>query len=323
MKKTILFIVGLLVCSALVLSITVFIWWTEELKAPSTSAQTHTVLVIKGSSAEQIATKLFEAKVIKSVFVFRAYVKFTHKAANLPVGEFEIPGNLSVPQVIAFLQKGPQEVWVTLPEGLRREQISSKIGAAVGFTDTQTKAFASSFLTLTKDDEGYLFPETYLVPKDVTPEKAISFLKNTFEKKFPNSTKEQVILASLLERETRTDSEKPIIAGILQNRIALGMPLQVDASVQYAKANATCAPNCTEWWPTVYLDDYKLKSAYNTYEFSGLPPAPIANPGLSSLEAAANPSKNDYLYYIHDKNGVVHFAKTYDEHLANVQKYLR
>jgi UPF0755 protein len=110
------------------------------------------------------------------------------------------------------------------------------------------------------------------------------------------------------------------------NRIRLGMPLQVDATVQYAKANLSCEGTgypCSEWWPTVYLEDYKLKSPYNTYLISGLPPAPIASPGLSSLQAAANPEDNDYLYYIHDKSGVVHYAKTYDEHLANVQKYLR
>ena len=103
------------------------------------------------------------------------------------------------------------------------------------------------------------------------------------------------------------------------------MPLQVDATVQYAKANAKCRMQNVEcaWWDTVYLEDYKLKSPFNTYQILGLPPAPIASPGSASLQAVVHPTKSDYLYYIHDKNGVIHYARTLDEHNANVQKYLR
>lgn len=326
MKKTVLIIVFCLFLLVLGSSAVGFAWFISELKAPSSNAQTHAVLITKGSSAEQIANKLFEAKVIKNVFVFRAYVKYTKQASALPVGQFEIPGNLSVSEVIAFLKKGPQEVWVTFPEGMRREQYAERVSSALSHTDSQARTFRDAFLEDSKGQEGYLFPETYLIPKDTSSPKMVSILVNTFKKKAPNAPKDIVILASLLERETRTDSEKPMIAGILTNRIRLGMPLQVDATVQYAKANLSCdgtgAP-CADWWPTVYLDDYKLKSSYNTYVISGLPPAPIASPGLASLQAASNPSENDYLYYIHDKSGLVHFAKTYDEHLSNVQKYLR
>lgn len=323
MKKTLIIGIVLVILGALIACTASFVWYVQQLKAPSTSSQTHSVLITKGSNADQIAGKLFEAHVIRNKFAFRLYVKLTHKASTLPVGEFEIPGNLSVQEVISFLQKGPQEVWVTIPEGLRREQIPSRVSAALSYSETQAKSFSDTFLALTENDEGYLFPETYLIPKDITPVKMVSLMKNTFEKKFPNSTKDEVILASLLERETRTDSEKPTIAGILNNRIAIGMPLQVDATVQYAKSDATCGSSCTEWWPTVYLEDYKLKSPFNTYLINGLPPHPISSAGIASLEAAAAPEKNEYLYYIHDKTGLVHFAKTYDEHLANIQKYLR
>ena len=103
------------------------------------------------------------------------------------------------------------------------------------------------------------------------------------------------------------------------------MPLQIDATVQYVKANSSCKSdpqNCT-WWPTVYLEDYKLNNPFNTYVITGLPPAPISNPGLASLQAAANPTKNNYYYYIHDTNGNIHLASTLAEHNANVAKYLR
>ncbi len=326
MKKTVLIVVLFLFLLVVGSSTVGFVWFMSELKAPSTDPQTHSVLITKGSSAEQIANKLFEAKVIKNVFVFRAYVKYTKQASALPVGQFEIPGNLSVSEVISFLKKGPQEVWVTFPEGMRREQYPERISNALSHTDSQARAFRDTFLEDSKNEEGYLFPETYLIPKDITATKMVSILVNTLKKKAPNTTKDAVILASLLERETRSDSEKPMIAGILMNRIRLGMPLQVDATVQYAKANLSCEGTgspCADWWPTVYLDDYKLKSPYNTYVISGLPPAPIPSPGLTSLQAAQNPADSDYLYYIHDKSGAVHYAKTYEEHLQNVQNYLR
>jgi len=313
------------------LSVGGFIWWTNGLKAPSTSNKTQSVLITKGSSAESIAKKLHDAGVIKNELVFRLYVRFTNQAASLPVGQFSIPANLTVPQVIAHLLKGPQEVWVTIPEGLRREQLPDRFSNALGYSEAEKVAFREQFLSLSKSDEGYLFPETYLIPKDVTPARAISVLKNTFQKKFGTENAganldELVTLASLVERETRNDSEKPIIAGILRNRIEIGMPLQVDATVQYAKANLSCPDakgECADWWPTVYLEDYKLKSNFNTYTIPGLPPAPIASPGLASLQAVLNPTESNYLFYIHDTTGVARYATTLEEHNANVQKYLR
>jgi UPF0755 protein len=125
-----------------------------------------------------------------------------------------------------------------------------------------------------------------------------------------------VILASLLERETKTDTERPIVAGILINRLNLGMPLQVDASVQYAVGTPA------DWWPIITLNDLKVNSLYNTYKYAGLPPAPIANPGLSSFKAALNPAQTDYLYYISDTSGQIHYAKTLAEQNANIAKYL-
>src|SRR5690606_9313849 len=106
--------------------------------------------------------------------------------------------------------------------------------------------------------------------------------------------------------------------GILQNRLDLGMPLQVDATLQYIKAKGG-----ENWWPTPLAVDKELESPYNTYKYPGLPPGPIANPGLNALRAAAQPTQSEYLYYISDRQGNMHYAVTYDEHLANVNKYLR
>jgi len=125
-----------------------------------------------------------------------------------------------------------------------------------------------------------------------------------------------IILASLIERETKTDEERPVVAGILIKRLNSGWPLQIDASVQYAVGSEK------EWWPVLTLDDLSVKSGYNTYMNQGLPPTPIASPGLSSIKAAFNPEESDYWYYIHDTKGQIHYAKTLEEHNANIAKYL-
>lgn len=176
-------------------------------------------------------------------------------------------------------------------------------------------------------NEGYLFPDTYLIPKDATVEMIIKQMRDNFDQKYaeinvPNFklTKPQiVILASLIEREAITDEERPIIAGILMNRLNAGIALQVDATIQYAKGQN---PITKKWWEPVVLDEYKsVVSDYNTYLHAGLPSGPICNPGIKSLSAAANPANTNYLYYLHDKNRIIRYATTLQEHEMNIQKY--
>jgi UPF0755 protein len=223
-------------------------------------------------------------------------------------------------QTINTLFKGPIELWVTIPEGLRSEEIAARFASGL-YKDS---SFTSEFLKAAKGKEGYLFPDTYLFPLDVTPTTIMQKMTETFTAKTQGLTvqgsnltfSQAVILASLLERETKTDTERPIVAGILINRLNLGMPLQVDASVQYAVGTPA------DWWPIITLNDLKVNSLYNTYKYAGLPPAPIANPGLSSFKAALNPAQTDYLYYISDTSGQIHYAKTLAEQNANIAKYL-
>jgi len=123
-----------------------------------------------------------------------------------------------------------------------------------------------------------------------------------------------------IAREAKTDNEKPVIAGILTNRLKDGMPLQVDATIQYAKGYD---PQTKHWWGMVFSSDYKeIQSPFNTYLNAGLPPSPIANPGLEALRAAANPAPTEYYYYLHDKEGQIHYAETILAHNNNVKKYL-
>jgi UPF0755 protein len=133
-----------------------------------------------------------------------------------------------------------------------------------------------------------------------------------------------VTLASIIERETKKDEERGVVAGILLNRLEIGMGLQADATVQYAIATINCQGVTTDcdWWPQLSKENLTVNSPFNTYRFRGLPPAPIANPGMSSLKAAINPQATDYLYYLHDPEGIIHYAVTLAEHNENVRKYL-
>ncbi len=277
-------------------------------------------VINKGSSVSQIGNKLESAGLIKSALAFKIYLQFSGQTGKVQAGEFMLTPSYSLFQTVNALMKGPVELWVTIPEGLRREEIAQKFVTVLD----KDASFVTEFLEASKGKEGYLFPETYLFPRDVTADFVVQKMTDTFTAKTEGiknnsglSFSQVVVLASLIERETKTDGERPVVAGILLNRLDAGWPLQVDASVQYAVGTSK------DWWPILTLEDLSTTSSYNTYKYQGFPPTPIANPGLSSIKAALDPESNNYWYYIHDTNGKIHYAKTLSEHNANIAKYLR
>lgn len=265
-------------------------------------------LIPKGSSIAQIGKKLESSGLIKSGIVFKFYVQVTNSTNKIQAGEFQLSPNLSLVQMVDQLKKGPKELWVTIPEGLRREEVVLKFAKILN----KDQAFVDEFLQLTTGKEGYLFPDTYLFPKSATATQIVNKMTSTFDKKIVDITFEQVIVSSLLERETFSDSEKPIVAGIIYKRLKNKWPLQIDATLQYSKGN----------WNPVLANDKNINSPFNTYKNLGLPPSPIASAGLSSLKAAINPETSNYWYYIHDNDGKIHFAKTLEEHNENIKNYL-
>lgn len=296
------------------------VWFYQNTQPVSSDKNFSNFLILKGQSAGSVANKLQSQGFIKNALVFRIYLRLTGQSNKIQTGEFRLSPSFSLFQVIDTLSRGPIEIWVTIPEGLRREEIAQRFSTALD----KNQVFIDEFLASSKDKEGYLFPDTYLFPKDASASAIVKKLTNTFDAKVANLTpngtdlsqKDLVILASILERETKTDTERPMVAGILMNRLEVGMPLQVDAAVQYGVGTSK------NWWPILTRDDLSSNSKYNTYKFAGLPPAPIANPGISSLTAVYNPTPNDYWYYIHDSSGQIHYAKTLEEHNANVRTYL-
>lgn len=297
-----------------------FVWFYINSQAPSSNQNYSFFVIDKDSSVSVIGDKLQSAGLIKSALVFKLYIRFTGQTSKIQSGEYRLTPSYSLFQTINTLFKGPIELWVTIPEGLRSEEIAARFASGL----YKDNSFVSLFLQAAKGKEGYLFPDTYLFPLDATSTAIVQKMTETFTTKIQGlkvqgsnlSFSQAVILASLLERETKTDEERPIVAGILINRLNLGMPLQVDASVQYAVGTPA------DWWPIITLNDLKVNSLYNTYKYAGLPPAPIANPGLASLKAAFDPAQTDYLYYINDPSGQIHYAKTLAEQNANVAKYL-
>ncbi|MEK7526772.1 MAG: endolytic transglycosylase MltG [Patescibacteria group bacterium] len=306
-----------------------YIWFHRNLLAVSSSDQTQEFLITKGTGAIKTATNLEKAGLIRNALVFRIYMKISGAEGRIQAGQYDLSPSMSTAEIIKQLLLGPNEVWVTIPEGMRKEEIGEKFILSFGLKDQKAIDFRSEFRSLTKDKEGYLFPDTYLFEKTTTATKVVNYLTNTFTTKTKglDTDYETIIVASLLERETFTDEEKPTVVAIIYKRLDAGWPLQIDAAVQYAVTNSKLNNSNTvildEYWKELTKADIDISSPYNTYKRTGLPPTPIANPGLASLKAAINKQmETDYYFYLHDSKGQIHYAKTLEEHNANVRKYL-
>lgn len=332
----------LLVSFLAILLVTLGGFWFYESSKPASSDEKaqEDFLIPKGSSGVVIGNKLASQGLIRSALAFKIYIEATGKQREILAGEYRLSPKLSLFQIVGKLLKGPDELWVTIPEGLRREEITQRFIDGLGIKDSAS--FRQEFMTASNKKEGYLFPDTYLFPKTVTATTVVAKMTALFDKKVDEKIKadisasgrslqEVVIMASIIERETKTDDERPIVAGILYKRLKIGMALQVDATVQYVVANVKCHNEvgysmlnvkCEQWWPQTTTSDRAIKSPFNTYKYPGLPPSPIANPGLSSLKAAVYPTDSPYLYYLHDQKGLIHYAKTLEEHNQNIAKYL-
>lgn len=318
MKKLLaLIIVGLLVLIA------ARGWWGSQLEPVSTENKEKTIIIAKGLSVDEIAEKLKKEGLIRSEAAFGLLVKQKGAGEKLQAGTFKLSPSMSTEQILTVLTGGPVELWVTFLEGWRKEEMAQKLSEELGIDSKE-------FIKVAK--EGYMFPDTYLFPHDITAEQVASQMRDNFENRFSDdlrlkikskglSEAEGVILASLVEREGRSDKVRQEVASILLKRLKIGMKLDVDATIQYALGfQEDENPPAGGWWKRhIAKIDKEIKSPYNTYTNQGLPPGPICNPGLASLKAVAEANSNTpYLYYYHDSKGNSHYAKTLDEHLENV-----
>lgn len=310
-----------------------FFWWRWLIGAVAPKLKIEKTFVIKkGENLSSVTERLEKEGLIRSPLAFKIFVSIQGSSVGkIQAGSFQLKPSLTVQEIVSIVSHGVTDVWLTFPEGWRREEFAQRLTSNLDNFNVQ------EFTNLTQDFEGELFPDTYLIPKNATPSAVIKILINNFQKKFnpelektaKNSglTKKQVlILASLVEREVRHDEDRPIVAGILIKRWRKNWPLEIDATLQYLAANAKCQPQSVkcDWWPEVSVEDKQIASPYNTYRYKGLPPAPIANPGLASIRAVIYPQETDYWFYLSDLiTGQIHYAKTLEEHQKNIEKYLR
>lgn len=324
-------------------------------------ASTHPVrfTIAPGTPARLIGQQLQAAGLISDARLFEAYVRANGLVADLEAGAFILSPSMTLAEVVNLLQHAEAaSLTLTIPEGWRLGQMIDYLEKAAIFAHdpaaltsyrNQTESGVLTDLDPTNYPflqerpsgaslEGYLFPDTYELPLDgATAKDLLQRQLDTFARRVlplyetalaarttTLSLYEVLTVASIVEREAVVAEERPAIAGVYLNRLAAGIKLEADPTVQYAMGYQ---PAADQWWKTpVFLEEYSsVDSPYNTYLYPGLPPGPIANPGLSSISAVLQPAQHDYLYFVAvaDGSGRHVFATTFEEHSVNVQKYLQ
>lgn len=301
-----------------------FIFYKEGLLPVNKNAKETKIFVIrKGESLNQIIQKLEKEGLIRSRLVFYLVVKKLGIERKIQAGDFRLSPAMDTQTIAKTLTKGTLDIWVTIIEGLRKEEVAQILSQNLNIPE-------SEFLKVSK--EGYLFPDTYLIPHYATAEAIVKILYNNFNLKFNEelrqkaknknlTEKEILIIASLVEKEAKFADDRSKVASIILKRLKADWPLQIDATVQYALGYQ---PEEKTWWKkNLTKEDLEIDSPYNTYKNKGLPPTPICNPGLASIKAVIDADENTpYWFYISDKTGRMHYSKTIEEHNKNIQKYL-
>lgn len=285
---------------------------------PSSLDEPVVVDIPRGTSTTEIAELLAGEGVVDRPVYFLA-ARALRYGSRLQAGEYRFEPGQSPLEVVERLIRGDVLLHqLVFPEGANIFDVARIIEAA-GFGDAET------VMRLTRGQEGYLFPETYSFPKGATPEQIIRAMRERFDRVWENLNpgnvdKRQVVtVASLVEKETSIDEERPIVAGVYWNRVKKGMRMDCDPTVIYAALLEG------KYRGTIYQSDLERESPYNTYRVTGLPPGPIANPGEASLRAALRPAETDYLFFVAlpDGSGRHAFSRTMAEHNRAVMEYRR
>lgn len=316
-----------------------YFWYSYTLNTPVSGDNQIKQFVIKpGWGSTKISQELKNSGLIRSPLVFQFYTWQRGINNRLQDGEYYLSKNLSIKEISQILSRGAgvtKEITLTFIEGWNNKDYAKYLsdqGIAKSedfFAMIQKKADwwnNYDFLVAKPKDldlEGYLFPDTYRVYRDASIREIIQKMLDNLAKKLTPELKQEITrqnksindiitLASILEKEVSTDSDRKLVADIFYKRLEAGMPLQADSTVNYASGKSVTQASA---------DDLKIDSPYNTYKYKGLPPGPICNPGLSAIEAAIYPTKNDYWYFLTTPDGKVIYSKTHDEHVAAKAKY--
>lgn len=310
------FLVVLITSSALTL-----VGFLYVASAPTTHTDGVNLVVARGMSVQEIAEEAKERGIVRSSLLLSTILTKSYDPTKIFAGTYRFEKPLSVFEVaekLASTEVDDTLRTITIPEGSTRVAIAQIASSSIPSFD------AEAFLSMTEDKEGYLFPDTYFVPEEFTAQELADLLTETYTARTADlqtaiasstlSEYEVLILASILEREANSDESMRMVSGILQNRLAIGMALQTDASIEYALDKPL-----SELTP----EDLDLDTPYNTYLYPGLVPTPIGNPGLSAIKAVLEPTVTDNFYYITAPDGTFYYAETFEEHKTNIARYLR
>ncbi len=309
------------IATAIVLILVTSLFLNLFIFAPSRFPISSYFEIKKGSTVEQVAIFLYSKNIIEHPRVFKILTSLLDGKSGIKAGYYYFPskeGALHVSWRIVTGDFKITPVKITIREGTNVFEIANLLNG-------EMKNFSKvDFVKKARLVEGYLFPDTYYFNPASQVGEVLELMQNNFETKiksiskeikdFKKPLKDIVTMASIIEKEARTEESRRIIAGILWKRLKIGMPLQVDATFQYVNGKNTF---------DLTLDDLKTDSPYNTYLYKGLPPGPITNPGLSAILATITPIETKYFYYLSDLKGQMHYAVTHEEHVANKDRYLR
>ena len=331
MRKNIIFIL----VPVFVVLIAFAIWVYINFRGPGVGTERERFVVRLDSSEEQVVDDLLSGGFLKNktVFNFILSIKGWHK--KIEPGGYMVDKKMNAYQLAGTLVYGPYQKWVVIPPGKRKEQVALIIQRTLNWPFSLTRSF------INVAEEGYLYPDTYLINIDSDPQEIVQKLKNNFNEKFNSRLQEDLLrqnirndtalkIASLIERESGGAEDKPIISGIIWNRLNKGMRLEIDATVQYAIVSGQLDDSGLQslenfnFWPTLGAGIVRtINSPYNTYQIKALPPGPICSPGIDSLRAVAYPAETEAFYYLHSPDRQIHTAKTFKEHQENIIKYLQ
>ena len=319
-----------------ILGLVAFGIWRWATAPPSGEQHPITITISHGTGGLAIGRLLQDKGVIRSAYAFVLEIRLNGAGRELKAGRYVLATDMPLHQILDALEKGPslgaEGIRITIPEGYTLSQIADLMeakgitdGAALRSMATDTQAIASlhaDFALPEKTLEGYLFPDTYTFEPHTPPAKVLEVLLTNFGARFfrpyqqevqstGHSLNEIITIASLIEREAMIPADRTRIAGVIENRLKRRMRLEIDATVIYALGYHKSR---------VLYKDLNVKSSYNTYRHVGLPPGPIANPGLPCLQAALHPEQNDYLYYVARPTGAHIFTRTAAEHASAIRQ---
>lgn len=319
MKIRIIVLIGIITVFA-----SISLLWFKEATSPVSRQKVagKKFVVSKGENIRSIASRLEQEGLIRSKLAFFILVRKEGLAKKIQAGNFHLSPSMDARSIAYALTKGTADIWITILEGWRVEEIALELASKLAIPEQEFLAQA---------EEGYMFPDSYLIPKNASASAVAAMFRKNFDRRVNQQLREEitrkgltlhqvVTLASIVEREVKFDEDRPIVAGILLKRWKNNWPLQADATVQYALGYQS---ESKRWWKRHLTNqDLKIDSPYNTYINQGLPPGPICNPGLKSIEAVVYPKESKYWFYLSDDQGKMHYAETIEEHQININRYL-